>query len=110
MLVKVSLLLPKCVEVSAFSIFIVLSALVLVCFMCSLYVSLGSCVSPRILGLLVVGRMVWSIVRFRLLLYSAGSGVNRVVQVLLALSCMSLSFVHSCMSCRKGWSLCSAVR
>ena len=58
----------------------------------------------------VVGRMVWSIVRFRLLLYSARSGVNRVVMVLLALSCRSLSFVHLCMSCRKGWSLCSAIR
>ena len=72
-LVKVSLLLPQCVEVSAFSVFIVLSALVLVCFMHSLYVSLGSNVSPRILGFLVVGRMVSSIVRVRLLLGCWGS-------------------------------------
>ena len=61
------------------------------------------------LGFLVVGRMVWSVVRFRLLLYSAGSGVNRVVMALLALSCRSLSFVHPCMSSIKGWSLYSAI-
>ena len=49
-----------------------------------------------------------SIVRFKVLLYSAGSGVNSVVVVFVALSVKSLSFVHLKMSFRYGcMSLCA---
>ena len=49
--VKVSLFLPQLVEVRAFSILIVFSALSFEVLICSLNVSLGSKVSPSILGL-----------------------------------------------------------
>ena len=55
--VKVSLFLPQCVEVRAFSILIVFSALYLKVLICSLNVSLGSKVSPSILGLRIVGNV-----------------------------------------------------
>ena len=53
--VKVSLFLPQWVEVRAFSILIVFSALSFEVLICSLNVSLGSKVSPSILGLRIVG-------------------------------------------------------
>ena len=46
----VSFCFPRVVDVSALSICIVLRALVIVISMCLLYVSLGSRVSPSILG------------------------------------------------------------
>ena len=48
--VKVSLFLPQWVEVRAFSILIVFSALSFEVLICSLNVSLGSKVSPSIFG------------------------------------------------------------
>ena len=45
--------------------------------------SFGSKVSPSILGFLTVGSVVLSILRSRVRLYSAGSGVKSVVMVLL---------------------------
>lgn len=48
--------------------------------------SLGSNVSPKILGFLTVGRGVLLMCSVRVVLYSAGSGVKSVVVVLLALS------------------------
>ena len=45
--------------------------------MCVLYVSFGFEVRPRTFGCGVMGRTVLFILRSRLLLYSAGSGVNR---------------------------------
>ena len=48
--VKVSLFLPQWVEVRAFSILIVFSALSFEVLICSLNVSFGSKVSPSILG------------------------------------------------------------
>ena len=51
---KVSLFLPQWVEVRAFSILIVFSALSFEVLICSLNVSLGSKVSPSILGLRIV--------------------------------------------------------
>ena len=48
--VKVSLFLPKWVEVRAFSILIVFPALSFEVLICSLNVSLGSKVSPSIFG------------------------------------------------------------
>ena len=50
--------------------------------MCVLYVSFGSKVRPRTLGCVAMGSALLFIVRSRLLVYSAGSGVNRVHVVL----------------------------
>ena len=46
--------------------------------MCVLYVSFGSKIRPRTFGCIAMGSAVLFILRYRLLLYSAGSGVNRV--------------------------------
>ena len=73
--VKVSLFLPQWVEVRAFSILIVFSALSFEVLICSLNVSLGSKVSPSILGLRIVGSRVLSSCSDSSSLYSAGSGV-----------------------------------
>ena len=43
-----------------------------------LYVSFGSMVRPRTYGCVAMGNALLFIFRSRLLLYSAGSGVNRV--------------------------------
>ena len=74
--------------------------------MCVLYVSLGSTVRPRTFGCIVV------YFRSRLLVYSAGSGMNRVQVVLsgfsMRLFCLSsqkldvdmvvyISWLHSCL-------------
>ena len=50
--------------------------------MCVLYVSFGSKVRPRSFGCVAMGSALLFIVRSRLLVYSAGSGVNRVQVVL----------------------------
>ena len=47
-----------------------------------LYVSFGSKVRPRSFGCVAMGSAVLFILRSRLLVYSAGSGVNRVQVVL----------------------------
>ena len=52
---------PHVVDVSALSICIVLCALVVVIYMCLLYVSLGSRVIPSILGLMFMGSVMLSI-------------------------------------------------
>ena len=57
----VSFCFPHVVDVSALSICIVLRAFVVVIYMCLLYVSLGSRVSPRIVGLMFMGRLMLSI-------------------------------------------------
>ena len=44
--------------------------------MCWLYVSFGSKVRPRTFGCVTMGCALLCILRSRLLLYSAGSGVN----------------------------------
>ena len=46
--------------------------------MCVLYVSFGSKERPRTFGCIAMGSAVLLILRSRLLLYSAGSGENRV--------------------------------
>ena len=53
--------------------------------MCVLYVSCGSNVRPRTYGCVAMGSAVLIIFRSRLLLYYAGSGVNRVQVVCLDL-------------------------
>ena len=79
--------------------------------MCVLYVSFGSKVQPITFGCVALGSVVLFILRFRLLLYSAGSGMNRV-QVVVSGFCVSvfclsmqnlyvdmgvcISWLHSC--------------
>ena len=50
--------------------------------MCVLYVSFGFKVMRRIFGCVAMGSALLFIVRSRLLLYSTGSGLNRVQVVL----------------------------
>ena len=54
--------------------------------MCVLYVSFGSKVRPKIFGCFVMGSAVLFIFRSTLLLYSAGSRVNRVLVILSGFS------------------------
>ena len=77
-----------------------------------LYVSFGSKVRPKTCGCVVMGSAVLFIFRSRLLLYSAGSGVNRVQVVLSGFSVrlfvlstqklyvgmvVCISWLHSCL-------------
>lgn len=77
-LVIVSFCFPQEDAVRLLSTFSVLLAFVEVILACSLKFSLGSKVSPNILGCFIVGISSLLICRFSLLLNSAGSGVNRV--------------------------------
>ena len=54
--------------------------------MCVLYASFGSEVRPRPFGCFTMGSAVLFILRSRLLLYSAGFGMNRVQVVLSVFS------------------------
>ena len=80
---SVSFCLPHPVAVSAFMICRGLCACTEMLWMCVLYVSFGSKVRPRTFGCVAMGSALLFIVRSRLLVYSAGSGVNRV-QVFLS--------------------------
>ena len=62
--------------------------------MCVLYASFGSQVRPRIFGCVAMGSAVLFILRSRLLLYSAGFGMNRVQVVLSGFSVRLLCFVQ----------------
>ena len=73
----VSFCFPHVVDVSALSIYIVLSDVVVLS-MCVMYVSLGSRGSPIIFGLMFMGSVMLSICSSSCVLYSAGSGVKRV--------------------------------
>ena len=97
-----SLLLPHDAPVSTLYIFTVLYALVFVYFMCSANVSLGSRVRPRIFGNRLVASIVLFMDRLRDFEYSAGSGVNRVVWVLLVLRIRLLRFAQLVMESRYG--------
>ena len=70
--------------------------------MCVLYVSFGSKVSPITFGCVVVGSAVLFILRSRLLLYSTGSGVNKVQVVLSGFSEILFYFVQAKTLCRYG--------
>ena len=61
---------------------------------------------PSIFGFLVVGMVILLIVRFSVVLYSAGSGVNRVEEDLSGLSRRSFSLVHEYICSRYGWIVC----
>ena len=99
---SVSFCLPHPVAVSAFMICRGLCACTEMLWMCVLYVSFGSKVRPRTFGCIAMGSALLFIVRSRLLVYSAGSGVNRVQVVLSGFSkrfCLDLvrGFVLSCL-------------
>ena len=81
------------VAVSAFMICRGLCACTEMLWMCVLYVSFGSKVRPITFGCVAMGSALLFIVRSRLLVYSAGSGVNRVQVVCLDLvrGCFVLS-------------------
>ena len=83
---SVSFCLPHPVAVSAFMICRGLCACTEMLWMCVLYVSFGSKVRPRTFGCVAMGSALLFIVRSRLLVYSAGSGVNRVQVVLSGFS------------------------
>ena len=65
-----------------------------------LYVTFGSKVRPRTVGCVAMGSALLFIVRSRLLVYSAGSGVNRVQVVLSGLSMRWFCFVQAKFLCR----------
>ena len=67
----VSFCFPHVVDVSVWSICIVLRAFVVVIYMCFLYVSLGLRVSPSIFGLMFMGSVMLSICSSSCVLYSA---------------------------------------
>ena len=70
--------------------------------MCVLYVNFGSKVKPRTFWCVAMGSAVLSFMRSRLLLYSAGSGVNRVQVVLSGFSMRVFCFVQVKTLCRYG--------
>ena len=70
--------------------------------MCVLYVSFGSKVRPKTFGCIAMRSAVLFICMSRLLLYSAGSGVNRVQVVLSGFSVRLFCFVQAKTLCRYG--------
>ena len=74
------------VAVSAFMICRGLSACTEMLWMCVLYVSFGSKVRLRTFGCIAMGSALLCIFRSRLLVYSTGSGVNRLQVVLCEFS------------------------
>ena len=63
--------------------------------MCLLYVSFGSKVRPRTFGCVAMRSALLFIFRLRMLLYSAGSGVNIVQVVLSGFSVRLFCFVQA---------------
>ena len=99
---SVSFCLPHPVAVSDFMICRGLCACTEMLWMCVLYVSFGFNVRPRTFWCVAMGSALLCIFRSRLLLYSAGSGVNRVQVVLSGFSMRLFSFVHANTFCRYG--------
>ena len=75
---SVSFCLPHPVAVSAFMICRGLCACPKMLWMCVLYVSFGSKARTRTFGCVAMGSALLFIIRSRLLVYSAGSGVNKL--------------------------------
>ena len=96
---RLLLFTPSCC--SAFMIFRGLCACTEMLWMCVLYVSFGSKVRPRTFGCVAMGSALF-IVSSRLLVYSAGSGVNRVQVVLSGFSKRLFCFVQAKTLCRYG--------
>ena len=99
---SVSFCLSHPVTVSAFMICRGLCACTEMLWMCVLYVSFRFKVRPRTFGCVAMGSALLFIVRSRLLVYSAGSGVNRVQGVLSGFSKRLLCFVQAKTLCRYG--------
>ena len=95
---RVSFCFPHEVEVRALRILIYESALSVVILMCSPKLRLGSPVSPRILGLFLVGMVTLLMERFSIMLCSWVSDVKRVVVNLSEFNMRSLSSVQLKMS------------
>ena len=95
---SVSFCLSHPVVVSAFMICRGLYACTEILWMCVLYASLGSKVRPRTFGCVAMGSALLCTFRSRLLVYSAGFGVNRVQVVLsgfsMRLFCQGKNFLY----------------
>ena len=102
---SVSFCLPHPVAVSAFMICRGLCACTEMLWKCVLYVSFGSKVRLRTFGCIAMGSALLFIVWSRLLVYSAGSGVNRVQVVLSGFSKRLFCFVQAKTLCRYSFSL-----
>ena len=100
---SVSFCLPHPVAVSAFMICRGLCACTEMLWMCALYVSFGSKVRPKTFGCVAMCSALLFIIRPRLLVYSAGSGVNRVQVVLSGFSVRLFCFVQAKTLC---WYVC----
>ena len=70
--------------------------------MCALYVSFGSKVRPRTFGCVAMRSAVFFNFMSRLLLYSAGSGVNRVQVALSGFNARLFCFVQAKTLCSYG--------
>ena len=92
---SVSFCLPHPVAVSAFMICRGLCVCTEMLWKCVLYVSFGSKVRPRTFGCVAMGSALLFIVRSRLLVYSVGSGVNRVQVILSGFSKRLFCFVQA---------------
>ena len=99
---SVSFCLPHPVAVSAFMICRSVCACTEMLWMCVLYVSFGSKVRPRTFGCVAMGSALLFIVRSRLLVNYAGSGVNRVQVDLSGFSKRLFCFVQAKTLCRYG--------
>ena len=93
-------LFPHPVAVSAVMICSGLCACTEMVWMCVLYVSFGSKVRPRTYGCVAMGSALLCILRSRLLVYSAGSGMNRVQVVLSGFSMRLFCFVQAKTLCK----------
>ena len=89
---NVSFYLPHPVDVSDLIICSGLCVCTEMLWMCVLYVRVGSKVRPRTFGCITMGSAVLFILRSRLLLYSAWSGVNRVQVVFFWILCVIVLF------------------
>ena len=69
---------------------------------CGCVCCFGSKVRPRIFGYVAMGSALLCILNSRLLVYSAGSGVNRVQVVLSGFSMRLFCFVQAKTFCRDG--------
>ena len=98
----VSFCLPHPVAASDFMICRGLCACTEMLWMCVLYVSVGSKLRPKTFGYIAMGSALLFIVRSRLLVYSAGSSVNRVQVVLSGFSKRLFCFVPAKTLCRYG--------
>ena len=92
---RVSFCLLHPVAVSAIMICRGVCACTEMLWICVLYVSFGSKVRPRTFGCVAIGSALLCIFRSRLVVYSAGSGVNRVQVVWSGFSMRLFCFVQA---------------